>query len=139
MKRSRVTSKVKVGDNVTVSIPSVNRGRTHPRNIIGITIAVSENNMYSIAVKGGVLNGRYSRNQFDECATSLFSMDDFCNDKQVSLRLAAQQESNCGGQGYAKCNCGGSNRCKSNKCKCFKAKVKCNSRCHSLLHCTNKQ
>ena len=30
------------------------------------------------------------------CATSLFSVDDVCNDEQVSLRLAAQQESNCG-------------------------------------------
>ena len=100
-------SKVKVGDNVTVPIPSVDHGRTDPRNIIGIIIAVSENNMYTVAVKGGVLNGRYSRNQFDECATSLFSMDDFCNDEQVSLRIAVHQESNCGGQGYAKCNCAG--------------------------------
>ena len=66
VKRSRVTfSKVKVGDNVTVPIPSVDHGRTDPRNIIGIIIAVSENNMYTVAVKGGVLNGRYSRNQFD--------------------------------------------------------------------------
>ena len=97
VKRSRVTfSEVKVGDKVTVPIPSVDHGRRHPRNIIGIIIAVSETNMYTIAVEGGVLNGRYSRNQFDECATSLFSMDDFYNDKQVSLRIAAHQESNCG-------------------------------------------
>ena len=90
----QVEKKVKVGDNVTVPIPSVDRGRRHPRNIIGIIIAVSETNMYTIAVKGGVLNGRYSWNQFDVCTTSLFSMDDFCNDKQVSLCLAVQQESN---------------------------------------------
>ena len=52
VKRSRVTfSKVKVGDNVTVPIPSVDQGRTDPRNIIGIIIAVSENNMYNIAVR----------------------------------------------------------------------------------------
>ncbi|XP_046326947.2 uncharacterized protein LOC124111338 [Haliotis rufescens] len=66
VKRSkRVFGPVSVGDNVTVPIPHVDRGRGDPRNIIGVVIECSDNDMFTIAVKGGVLNGKYSRNQFD--------------------------------------------------------------------------
>ena len=68
----------------------------------------------------------------------LQSEDDVTTDKIISLRSAVQQESRSGGQGFAKCNCAGSKRCQTNRCKCFKLKVKCNSRCHSSLHCENK-
>ena len=72
MKRSKIVlSEVKVGDNVTIPIPSVDRGRTDPRNLIGIVTDISDNDMYTIAVKSGILNSNYSRNQFDVCATSI--------------------------------------------------------------------
>ncbi|XP_041376886.1 uncharacterized protein LOC121389358 [Gigantopelta aegis] len=58
VKRSkRIFAPVQVGDNVTISIPHVHRGRTDPRNIIGVVTECSDNDMYSIAVKGGTLNG----------------------------------------------------------------------------------
>ena len=44
-----VLSEVKVGDNVTIPIPSVDRGRTDPRNLIGIVTDISDNDMYTIA------------------------------------------------------------------------------------------
>ncbi|XP_041369795.1 uncharacterized protein LOC121383764 [Gigantopelta aegis] len=139
VKRSkRIFAPVQVGDNVTISIPHVDRGRTDPRNIIGVVTECSDNDMYSIAVKGGTLSGKYSRNQIDVCATKLYSADDFNTENTVSLRQAVQLESNCGGQGFTKCNCAGSKRCQTNRCRCFKAKMQCNSRCHSRLPCTNK-
>ena len=74
MKRSKIVlSEVKVGDNVTIPIPSVDRGRTDLRNLIGIVTDISDNDMYTIAVKSGILNSNYSRNQFDVCATSLYT------------------------------------------------------------------
>ena len=97
-----------------------------------------DDNMYRIAVHGGILKGKYSRNLFDLCAQKLLSEGDVNVECEIGLRNAVQVESKCGGQGFVKCNCSGSNRCSSNRCKCFKAKVKCNSRCHSTLACGNK-
>ena len=138
VKRSRViNSPGKVGDNVTVPVPLVDRGRGDSRNILGVIIDRDENDLYRIAVKGGILNGKYSRNQFDLCNQILLLPTNVCQDKEISLRNAVQHESRCGGQGYLKCNCLGKNKCKTNRCKCFKAKVACNSRCHGSMTCQN--
>ena len=139
VKRSRrIMDRGNVGNNVTIPIPMVDRGRGDPRNIMGIILDIDENNNYTIAVKSGILSGKYTRNQFDLCTYELYSKDDVTTDRIVSLRSAVQQESKSGGQGFAKCNCAGSKGCRTNRCKCFKMKVKCNSRCHSSLHCENK-
>jgi hypothetical protein len=139
VKRSRVQHVPgNIGDNVTVAIPLVDRGRSDPRNIIGVIVDRDINDMYRIAVHAGVLKGKYSRNQFDLCAHKLLTDSEVSQIEEVALRTAVQMESKCGGQGFLKCNCGGSNRCKSNRCKCYKAKVKCNSRCHASLICNNK-
>ena len=123
---------------MTVPIPLADRGRADPRNIIGIVTECSDNELYSIGVKGGLLDRKYSRNQFYVCATTLYSSDDVCTDKNISLRQAVQLESRCGGQGFTRCNCAGSNRCQTNRYKYFKARLVCNSRCHSSLPCINK-
>ena len=112
VKRSkRIFAPVQVGDNVTIPIPHVDRGRTDPRNITGVVTECSDNDMYSIAVTGGTLSGKYSRSQIDVCATKLYSADDFNTEKTVSLQQAVQLESNCAG----------SKRCQTNRCQCFKA------------------
>lgn len=139
VKRSRIEHVAgNPGDNVTVPIPLVDRGRGDPRNIMGIIIDRDSNDLYRIAVRGGILKGKYARNQFDLCAQKLLNYHDVSQETEVGLRTAVQLESKNGGQGFVKCNCAGSNRCVSNRCKCFKAKVKCNSRCHACLACQNK-
>jgi hypothetical protein len=57
-----------VGDNVAVPIPSVDRGRGDPRNILGVILAV-ENGQYTIGCPSGILKGKYSRHQFDSLVT----------------------------------------------------------------------
>ena len=139
VKRRRIVfSSVQIGSNVTVLIASVDRGRAYHRNIIGVVTECNDNKLYTIAVKGGILDRKYSRNQFDVCATILYSSDVVCTDKNISLRQAVQLESRCGGQDFTRCNCAGSKRCQTNICKCFKAKLVCNSRCNSSLSCINK-
>ena len=61
------------------------------------------------------------------CATSLYTMDDVSTKTVMSLRTAVQQESNCGFQGFVRCYCTGAKRCKTNRCRCFKARLICNS------------
>ena len=63
---------------------------------------ISNNDIYTTAVKSGILNSKYSHNQFDVCATSLYTMDDLSTETVMSLKTAIRQESNCGGQGFVK-------------------------------------
>ncbi|XP_068223750.1 uncharacterized protein [Palaemon carinicauda] len=65
VKRSRrIMDRGNVGNNVTIPIPMVDRGRGNPRNIMGIIMDIDENDNYTIAVKSGILSGKYTRNQF---------------------------------------------------------------------------
>src|ERR1044072_6555811 len=104
-----------IGDNVTVPIPLVDRGRSDLWSIMGIIVDRDMNDMYKIAVCGGILKGKYSRNQFDLCAHKLLTDRDVDQNQEIALRNAVQHQSNCGGQGFVKCNCSGSNRYQSNR------------------------
>ena len=56
LKRSRIDHKAgDPGDNVTVPVPLVDRGRGDTRNIMGVIVDRNENDMYCIAVKTGIL------------------------------------------------------------------------------------
>lgn len=139
LRRSRATNvPVTRGDNVTVPIPLVDRGRGDPRNLIAVVLDRDDNDMYRLAVRHGVLKGKYSRNQFHLCSEKLHQIDDMNTSAEIALRVAVNMQSKHGGQGFVRCNCAGSNRCTSNRCKCFKSSVKCNSRCHQCLSCANK-
>ena len=139
VKRSRrVLTEAKVGDNVTVPIPNVDRGRTDPKNLIGVIVERDSQELYQIATKSGVLDGKFSRNQFDICGYALYSIEDMDMQTTLPLRKAVQEVSTCGGQGFVRCNCHGTRRCQTKRCKCFKSQLKCNSRCHSKLPCNNK-
>lgn len=114
-------------DSYTIPIPIVDRGRGDPRNIMGIIADRDENDMCRIAVRGGLLNGKYSRNQFDLCFQKLLTDKDASQTQEIGLREAVHLESKCVGQDFTKCNCSGTERCQTKRCKCFNAKVKCNS------------
>ncbi|MPC34442.1 hypothetical protein E2C01_027834 [Portunus trituberculatus] len=140
VKRSRLDLKPgEEGDNVAVPIPAVDRGRGDPCNILGIITARDlDTDLYQIAVKRGLLCGQYSRNQFYLCPQRLLTKEDVILEKTVSLHSAVVAQSALGGQGFKKCNCSGPKRFQTNRCKCFKAKLKCNSRCHGTCTCANK-
>ena len=61
IKRSRLEhAQGNPGDNVTVPIPLVDRGRGDPRNIMGVIVDRDSNDLYRIAVRGGMLQGKYA-------------------------------------------------------------------------------
>ena len=128
---------MKDGDNVAVPIPSFDRERGDPRNILGVILAV-ENGQYTIGCPSGILNGKYSRHQIDLCPQRLLSESDINSDSSVSLCQTNKKESQHGGQGFVKCNCNGPKTCRSKRCACFKNNVLCNSRCHNSVNCLNK-
>ena len=139
VKRARIDLKVgEAGDNVAVPIPMVDRGRGDPRNILGVILNRDENDMYKIAVKAGILTTKFSRNQFDLCPQRLLNDSDVNTEYSVTLRQALKSTAS-GGQGFFHCDCSnGKKQCQTNRCKCYKAKRLCNSRCHRSLTCQNK-
>ena len=139
VKRSRIDLKVaEVGDNVAIPIPMVDKGRGDPRNILGVVLDRNEHDMYKVAVKAGILSTKYSRNQFDLCPQRLLNHSDVNTECTITLRQALKSTAT-GGQGFFRCDCSkGNKQCQTNRCKCFKAKILCNSKCHNSITCKNK-
>lgn len=108
---------------VTLIILTVNRGRGNTRNI------------FSVNVQHGQIIHLYLRNNFDSCphVYDIYCITVNCLSKllltysqiiegKLSTNKTATQIS-----------------AKNNRRKCFKAKLKCISRCHGSLYCPNKQ
>ena len=88
VKRSkRIFPDAKVGDTVTVLIPSFDRGRCDSRNLIGVVKEKESNGLYTNnVIKNGILQNKYTKNPFDVCGQALYSISDFNNDQLISLR-----------------------------------------------------
>ena len=126
-----------IDDTVLVPIPDIDRGRCEYPNLKAVVLEMHSNgHLWKLGCKSGVLDQWYSRNQFQPTLEKFLTVQDVPMEKEVSLRMAARLESIGGGQGFFKCNCTGN--CTTKRCKCFKASVKCNSRCHNQRSCTNK-
>ena len=129
-----------VGDNVRIPIPLYDRAKGDQRNLLGLITDVDENGLFTITTKHGLLSSKFSRNQFeinDRKVLTPSDIPDENRDKQMSVRETAIASSLGHGQGYAKCNCNGP--CTSNRCKCRKDRLLCNSHCHPRnAKCKNK-
>ena len=106
---------------------------------MGVITDRDDNDLYTIAVKEGLLKTKYTRNEFTVCQQKLLTNNDVNTNERISIR-EAMKKGPSGGQGFVRCNCAtsGSKKCATNRCQCFKLKVKCNSRCHGSLSCANK-
>ena len=126
------------GDNVAVLISMVDRGRGDPRNILGVIVDWDEHNMYRIAVKAEILSIKYFKNQFDLSLQQLLNDSDV-NTECTSTLCQARKSTTSGKQAFFRCDCNKSkNKCQTNKCKCYKPKRLCNSKCQTSLSCQNK-
>lgn len=136
-------SDVEVGSIVSVSVDMVDRGKTDYRRVAGVVVEITPHGMFRIAVKGGVLNTCYNRGDLHHQPNSTLdssslreSYQNWDTAPRISVRVALQIVSPTGGQGFTRCGCQGI--CQAMNCKCFKAKVLCNSRCHpSSKACKN--
>lgn len=128
-------STCEVGTVVRVPIPDVDRSRCDFRNVLMLITAVDENGLYTLANEDGLIEEKFSRNQFTPCDANLLDISKISNVK-MTLRQLANKQSTSGGQGYFKCNC--KTGCTKNTCKCKSAGILCNSKCHHSLSCSNK-
>ena len=100
--------------------------------------AKKKNDLYQIGTENGMLKGWLDKTSMQKSTAFTVNIKDV-PENLISIREAAAFQSLTGGQGLKKCNCKSvGNRCQGNRCKCFKAKRQCTSRCHSNLTCKNK-
>ncbi|KAI1729216.1 hypothetical protein DdX_01442 [Ditylenchus destructor] len=125
---------ISVGQTVRIPIPSVDRAKTDPRNLLGVVME-AEDGFYRIGTDHGILSQQYSRNQIEPSSSQFVSKENV-PDKEISLRAAVGADSLDSGQGHKHCNC--VQGCKTGKCNCRTLGRLCNNRCHNSTSCKNK-
>ena len=141
-KRNKTTREFNIKDNVSVSIPRIDRGGTDLRRLPGKIVNVTKgvNKFYTVLTVWGILNGKYRATSLepfsgiidvvveDEKGNSVYEK----NYTSISLTEAAKlQNASTGSLEVVNkiCNCG--TVCfKDGRCKCFNAKQLCTSHCH---------
>ena len=141
--RPSVHEKLSLGSIVLIRVDDVDRAKIDPTQIVGCVVEVTEKGSHRVATIHGVLKTTYCLSDLMYQKESTLEMHDlekvmvdWKTMPRISLTTAAKKRSVVGGQGYLRCKC--KTQCKSAKCSCKKAGVKCNSRCHSSLACCNK-
>ena len=125
---------VSIGKTIRIAIPDVDRAKGDCRNILGVVLEVTGDNYYRIGTRTGKLNKVYARSQFTVSKEALIDISEV-PDVELPLRSIVTAQSNGTGQGIFHCNC---KTCSNKRCKCRKAEVLCNSRCHKSTNCCNK-
>ncbi|CAK1580558.1 unnamed protein product [Parnassius mnemosyne] len=95
---------VPIGTSVRIAVPEVDRGRGDARNIIGVVLAKSDDELYQIGTKNGILKQSYSRSQINVCPRALLDAEDVPS-TEIALRSVASLQSSGTGQGFKKCHC----------------------------------
>jgi hypothetical protein len=131
---------LEVGKNVLIHVSEYDRGKSDSRNLIGVVsqIADREHGGVVVRTRHGSLDGVFFPNQYVVAPEEHLGLDEAAAEPRLSVRAAAKLESIVGGQGMMRCECGSNVKCQTQKCKCFKAGVLCNSRCHNSNPCENK-
>ena len=84
-----------VGENVSVPIPDVDRGRGEFRNVLGVITEVGNDGMYNIGTTHGTLKQKYTRSRFVPNKVTSVEVSDV-PDTEVNLGS---------GQGFRRCGC----------------------------------
>lgn len=123
-----------VGDNVALTIDRVDRGPLDLRSLVCVVLEVQPNG-FRLGTEVGSLSGMHQKNTFTLLPTRHLSVEKIPDKEFDSVRSAVKEVSVFGGQGFVRCAC--RTGCKSGRCKCFKNRLACNSRCHAGISCAN--
>jgi hypothetical protein len=140
-----------VGTIVQVPLHDVDTTKADGKNLTLVVVEVVQKKdkscpMYRLACKAGVLDTLYHPSYITAVPTSsdVMGFENVCDQwtglPRIKERTAAASVSMVGGQGkHLGCGCK-SGTCRTGRCSCFKAGLKCNSKCHGGINknCVNK-
>ncbi|KAK5648226.1 hypothetical protein RI129_003118 [Pyrocoelia pectoralis] len=110
---SKKFATLNLGENVRVIVPKIDRGPLDPKNIIGVVMNI-ENGVYKVGTKYGIIKRWLSRNEL-----APIEINEIQNNQNFMAKGLKASKKQCAG----------------NKCYCFKAKLKCSSKCHASGMC----
>ena len=140
-----------VGTIVQVPLHDVDTTKADGKNLTLVVVEIVKKKdnscpMYRLACKAGGLDTLYHPSYITEVSASseVMGLDNVCDQwtglPRIKERTAAASVSMVGGQGkHLGCGCK-SGTCRTGRCSCFKAGLKCNSKCHGGINknCVNK-
>ncbi|CAG5020489.1 unnamed protein product [Parnassius apollo] len=126
---------IPVSTSVRIVVPEVDRECGDSRNIIGVVLAKTDDELYQIGTKNRIIKQLYSRSQINVCPRVLLDVKNVPS-KKTALRSVSNLQSIGIGQGFKKCLC--KKNCSTARCIYYKNKLLCTSKCHSSLPCKNK-
>lgn len=134
----KMLPKVDIGDCILVNIDKIDRSPGDPPNLIAVVSDI-RNCVFQVGTSGGIIKSWFNRADIKKATLNFITLNQTNTKQFISLREAVSMESLFDGKGYVKCSCRPSKvQCITNRCQCFKAKLKCNSRCHKSGPCSNK-
>ena len=138
-RKYNISKKIKItkyqeGDMVSVRVPSEDRGPLDLRRIPGIIVKIAKG-LHKIRTQFGVLATQCRTDELEKYSDKVSEAEGWRNDAVITLREAARKF-NKRSNVVACCKCKSS--CATRKCRCFKLGIKCTTRCHNGLSCTNK-
>ena len=139
-KKKARDGELKLGQNILVNVSEFDRGKTDHRNLLGVIEEIfdQEHGGVIVLTEHGKLDGIIYPNQYTVPSEQLIEQSEVKSEPVISIREAVRLQSLTGGQGFKRCNCSSSSKCKTTRCKCFKDSLKCNSCCHGSGPCSNK-
>jgi hypothetical protein len=91
---------------VTIPIPSVDRGRGDPRNILcPVTHFSADTEQYKLGTRHGLLNSTFSRNPFMPSTFHGLTEAEVDSNTEIAVREVARLQSVGDGQGFVKYSC----------------------------------
>jgi hypothetical protein len=117
-----------------ISVPKIDRGPSDSANVIAVIINQNKHGLHQLGTNYRLIKGWPSSANVKLAASNFLKTDEVNYDRVITLRETVAYIS--GGQEFSSCICKG--QCQTNRCTCFKAAVKCNSRCQNTTNCNNK-
>jgi hypothetical protein len=149
--QTQMQTQFDVGTIVQVPLHDVDTTKADGKTLTLIVVDIVQKKdntcaMYRLACKAGVLDTLYHPSYMTSVAanSTLLGLDTVLDEwtglPRIKERKAAASVSMVGGQGkHLGCGCK-SGTCRTGRCACFKAGLKCNSKCHGGINknCINK-
>ena len=149
--QTQMQTQFDVGTIVQVPLHDVDTTKADGKTLTLIVVDIVQKKdntcaMYHLACKAGVLDTLYHPSYMTSVAanSTLLGLDTVLDEwtglPRIKERKAAASVSMVGGQGkHLGCGCK-SGTCRTGRCACFKAGLKCNSKCHGGINknCINK-
>ncbi|KAK9753714.1 hypothetical protein QE152_g1834 [Popillia japonica] len=81
------------GDNVTVPIPDVDKPKGSFRNVIAVILLKTDDNMYQLGTREGIINHLYARSEFDICKQKFIDIAEVTQNKLTCTSLVLEKAS----------------------------------------------